>query len=207
MLDALIAECEAGDTLVPSAAYGFWRAVSEGDEIVLLDGAAAKDVARFSLPRQTKHDGLCIADFVRDAGSGETDVIGLQVVTIGARASEVEQERFHADRYRDYLYLHGLGVEMAEAMAEYAHARIRAGLGFGHQDDRDMDKMIRHGYRGARYSFGYPACPNLEDQHMLLDLLGADSIGVSLGEEAQLVPEQSTSAIVLHHPRARYFNI
>jgi 5-methyltetrahydrofolate--homocysteine methyltransferase len=129
------------------------------------------------------------------------------VVTVGARASEAERDLFLADRYRDYLYLHGLGVELAEAMAEYVHGRIRTELGFGHQDDRDMGKMIRHGYRGARYSFGYPACPNLEDQAQLLDLLGAVRIGVAIGEEAQLHPEQSTSALVLHHPQARYFNI
>ena len=207
MLDGLIAEYEAAETLLPSAAYGFWRAVSEGDDVVLLDESGAKSMARFSLPRQAKADGLCIADFVRDGSSGETDIIGLQVVTVGARTTEVESDLFLADRYRDYLYLHGLGVELTEAMAEYVHARIRTELGFGHEDDREMGKMIRHGYRGARYSFGYPACPNLEDQAQLLDLLGAVRIGVAIGEEAQLHPEQSTSALVLHHPQARYFNI
>jgi 5-methyltetrahydrofolate--homocysteine methyltransferase len=207
MLDNLIAEHEAAEVLQPSAAYGFWRAVSEGDDLVLLDETGANSMARFSLPRQAKADGLCIADFVRDGSSGETDIVGLQVVTVGSRASEAEQLLFNTDRYRDYLYLHGLGVELTEAMAEYVHARIRTDLGFGHQDDRDMGKMIRHGYRGARYSFGYPACPNLEDQAQLLDLLNAVRIGVALGEEAQLHPEQSTSALVLHHPQARYFNI
>ncbi len=207
LLDSLIAQYEAAETLLPSAAYGFWRAVSEGDDLVLLDESGAKSMARFSLPRQAKADGLCIADFVRDAASGESDIVGMQVVTVGARASEAERDLFLADRYRDYLYLHGLGVELAEAMAEYVHGRIRTELGFGHQDDRDMGKMIRHGYRGARYSFGYPACPNLEDQAQLLDLLGAVRIGVAIGEEAQLHPEQSTSALVLHHPQARYFNI
>ena len=208
ILEALIEECAERDVLVPSGVYGLWPAVSEGDDLVLLaPGDSAREVARFSLPRQKRDDGICVADFVRDADSGETDVVGLQAVTVGARASDVEREHFAADRYRDYLYLHGLGVEMAEAMAEYTHKRIREDLGFGHTDARDMDKLIRHGYRGARYSFGFPACPNLEDQDQLLRLLGAERVGIRLGEEAQLDPEQSTSAIVLHHPRARYFTL
>ncbi len=208
MLDALIARCADEDILVPSAAFGLWPAVAEGDDLVLLaPGDLAREAARFSLPRQNRPDGLCIADFVRDADSGETDVVGLQAVTVGARASEVEREYFAADRYRDYLYLHGLGVEIAEAMAEYVHKRIRDDLGFGHQDARGMDRVIRHGYRGARYSFGFPACPNLEDQEQLLALVGAEAVGIRLGEEAQLDPEQSTSALVLHHPRARYFTV
>jgi 5-methyltetrahydrofolate--homocysteine methyltransferase len=207
LLDSLIAKHEANEIFLPSAVYGFWRAVSEGDDLVLLDESGTDSIARFPLPRQAKVDGLCIADFVCDASSGQSDIVGLQVVTVGNRTSEAERELFLANRYRDYLYLHGLGVELTEAMAEYVHARIRTELGFGHQDDRDMGKMIRHGYRGARYSFGYPACPNLEDQAQLLDLLGAVRIGVTIGDEAQLHPEQSTSALVLHHPQARYFNI
>ncbi|MBD0274989.1 MAG: hypothetical protein ICV73_24070, partial [Acetobacteraceae bacterium] len=114
---------------------------------------------------------------------------------------------FEDNRYQDYLYLHGLSVEMAEAMAEYVHKRIRAEWGFGAEDDRDMDRMLQQGYRGGRYSFGYPACPRLEDQEPLLKLLGAERVGVSLSDEWQLHPEQSTSAIVLHHPRAKYFSV
>jgi 5-methyltetrahydrofolate--homocysteine methyltransferase len=134
-------------------------------------------------------------------------VIGLQVVTMGQRASEVAREWFADNRYQDYLYLHGLSVEMAEALAEYMHKRIRAELGFAAEDDRDMDKMLKQGYRGSRYSFGYPACPNLDDQKQLLELLGADRIGVALSDEGQLHPEQSTSAIVCHHPQAKYFSV
>ena len=208
MLEALIERCAAEDILTPSAAWGLWPAVGDGDDLVLLSpDDRSREAARFTLPRQKGREGLCIADFVRDAEAGEPDVVGLQAVTVGARASAVEREYFAADRYRDYLYLHGLGVEMAEAMAEYTHKRIREELGFGHEDARDMDKLIRHGYRGARYSFGFPACPRLEDQERLLDLLGAEAIGVRLGEEAQLEPEQSTSALVIHHPRARYFTV
>jgi 5-methyltetrahydrofolate--homocysteine methyltransferase len=114
---------------------------------------------------------------------------------------------FAQNRYQDYVRLHGLGVELAEALAEYVHARIRAELGFGHEDAREMRELLKQGYRGSRYSFGYPACPNLADQRALLELLGAERIGVELGEEDQLWPEQSTSAIVLHHPQARYFSV
>jgi 5-methyltetrahydrofolate--homocysteine methyltransferase len=151
------------DILVPQAVYGYWPANGEGDEVVLYDPeTATREVARFALPRQDREGGLCIADFLRDAASGRRDVIGLQVVTVGQRASDVAREWFAEDRYQDYLYLHGLGVELAEALAEYLHKRIRAELGFGHEDARDQAKLLQQGYRGSRYSFGYPACPHLE---------------------------------------------
>ena len=126
---------------------------------------------------------------------------------MGQHASEVACDWFGADRYQDYVRLHGLGVELAEAMAEYVHARIRAELGFAGEDAREMSQLIKQGYRGSRYSFGYPACPRLADQIPLLELLGANRIGVEISDEWQLHPEQSTSAIVLHHPQARYFNV
>src|SRR5262244_2047233 len=125
-------------------------------------------VRRCPFPRQNKDGGLCIADFFRDVAEGPRDVIGLQVVTMGRRASEAARRWFADNRYQDYLYLHGLGVEMAEALAEYVHKRIRAELGFGHEDARDKDRLLQQGYRGSRYSFGYPACPKLEDQTQLL---------------------------------------
>jgi 5-methyltetrahydrofolate--homocysteine methyltransferase len=126
---------------------------------------------------------------------------------VGQRASEVALEWFHADKYQDYLYLHGFGVEMAEALAEYVHKRIRAELGFAAEDARDMERLIKQGYHGARYSFGYPACPDLADQAKLLDLLDAKHIGITMGESDQLHPEQSTTALVVHHPQARYFTV
>jgi len=147
------------------------------------------------------------ADFFRDVSSNERDVIGLQVVTMGHKASETARQWFAQDRYQDYLYLHGLGVEMTEALAEYVHKRVRAELGFAGDDARDVDDLLAQGYRGSRYSFGYPACPNLADQRQLLDLLGADRIGITLSEGDQLEPEQSTSAIVVHHPQAKYFSV
>ncbi len=134
-------------------------------------------------------------------------MIGLQVVTVGQKASDTARVWFEDNRYQDYLYLHGLSVEMAEAMAEYTHKRIRAECGFAGEDDRDMDKMLSQSYRGSRYSFGYPACPRLEDQAPLLRLLGAERIGVEISDEWQLHPEQSTSAIVVLNPRAKYFSV
>jgi hypothetical protein len=128
-------------------------------------------------------------------------------VTAGQKVADVARDWFAANRYQDYLYLHGLGVEIAESLAEFIHKRIRSELGFGHEDDRDVKKLLKQGYRGSRYSFGYPAVPRLEDQKLLLELLGADRIGIELSEEFQLHPEQSTSAIVVHHPQAKYFNI
>jgi 5-methyltetrahydrofolate--homocysteine methyltransferase len=198
---------EGEDILRPQAAYGYWRAAGDGNDIVLFGEDGNTEVARFALPRQNRDDGLCIADFLRDIGDDRRDVIGLQVVTMGGRASDVAREWFAANRYQDYLYLHGLSVEMAEALAEYIHKRIRAELGFAAEEPRDMHALLQQGYRGSRYSFGYPACPNLADQRQLLALLRAEEIGVALSEEDQLDPEQSTSAIVVTHPQAKYFSV
>jgi 5-methyltetrahydrofolate--homocysteine methyltransferase len=192
--------------LKPQAIYGYWKCAGQGNDLILFEEDGTTEAARFTLPRQPREDGECIADFVTDIDDGR-DVIGLQVVTVGQKASDVAREWFEDNRYQDYLYLHGLSVEMAEAMAEYAHKRIRTEWGFAGQDDRDIEKMLSQGYRGGRYSFGYPACPRLEDQAPLLRLLGAERIGVSISDEWQLHPEQSTSAIVLHHPRAKYFSV
>jgi 5-methyltetrahydrofolate--homocysteine methyltransferase len=199
--------CEAGKILKPQAIYGYWKAAGQGNDLLLFDEDGTTEVARFALPRQPKEDGECIADFFRDVDDEQRDVIGLQVVTVGQRASEVAREWFEENRYQDYLYLHGISVEMAEALAEYTHKRIRAELGFAGEDDRDMEKMLSQSYRGSRYSFGYPACPNVEDQDKLLALLGAERIGVSLSDEYQLHPEQSTSAIVVLNPKAKYFSV
>ncbi len=207
VLKRMLAIAEAEDILHPAAAYGYWKAAGQGNDLVLFDTDGRTELARFTLPRQPKDDGACIADFVRDIDDAERDVIGLQVVTMGARASEVTRAWFEDNRYQDYLYLHGLSVEMAEAMAEYVHKRIRAELGFAAEDDREMEKMLAQGYRGSRYSFGYPACPRLEDQAPILRLLGAERIGVTLSDEFQLDPEQSTSALVVLNKRAKYFSV
>jgi 5-methyltetrahydrofolate--homocysteine methyltransferase len=195
------------DILVPQATYGFWKCAADGNDVILFADDGASEVARFTFPRQNKDGGLCIADFFRDVGDNERDVIGLQAVTMGPRAAGVAREWFGENRYQDYLYLHGLSVEMAEAMAEYTHKRIRAELGFVADEARDIEALLQQGYRGSRYSFGYPACPNLADQRRLLALLNAEEIGLSLTEEDQLDPEQSTSAIVVTHPQAKYFSV
>ena len=212
ILNRLLAECEASDILQPKAAYGYFKCASEGNSILIFDEGGAKQIGQLDLPRQDKDGGICVADFFRDVdycgkNGGERDVLAMQVVTAGQKVADVAREWFAENRYQDYLYLHGLGVEIAESMAEYIHKKIRAELGFGHDDDRDMKKLLKQGYRGSRYSFGYPACPRLEDQKLLLSLLDAEKIGVELSEEFQLHPEQSTSAIVVHHPQAKYFNL
>ncbi len=199
--------CEEQDILKPQAAYGYWKAAGQGNDLVIFDPDGTTEVARFSLPRQPKENGECIADFFRDIEDVERDVIALQVVTVGQKASDTARVWFEDNRYQDYLYLHGLSVEMAEALSEYVHKRIRAELGFAGEDDRDMEKMLAQGYRGSRYSFGYPACPRLEDQVPILSMLHAERIGISLSDEFQLHPEQSTSAIVVLNPRAKYFSV
>lgn len=197
------------DILIPQAAYGYWKAAGEGDDLVLFDEDGETEIARFALPRQADGDRKCIADYVLDItqGPANRDVVALQVVTMGQNASDIARDWFGEDRYQDYLYLHGLGVEMAEAMAEYTHKRIRAELGFAAEESRDLEKLLQQEYRGSRYAFGYPACPKVEDQSMILDLLGADRIGIELSDEFQLHPEQSTSAIVLLHKDAKYFSV
>jgi 5-methyltetrahydrofolate--homocysteine methyltransferase len=207
VMKRMLAICEADNILRPQAAYGYWKAAGQGNELIVFEQDGSTELCRFNLPRQPKEDGECIADFFRDVDDAERDVIGLQVVTVGQKASDTARVWFEDNRYQDYLYLHGLSVEMAEAMAEYVHKRIRAELGFSGEDDRDIEKMLAQGYRGSRYSFGYPACPKLEDQAPLLRLLDAERIGVSLSDEWQLHPEQSTSAIVVLNPHAKYFSV
>ena len=204
---AMLKRCEQEGILEAKAAYGYWPAASDGDSLVVFTADGSAEAARFAFPRQAKEGGLSIADFFRPNTDPVRDVVGLQVVTMGARASEVARQWFAADKYQDYLYLHGLSVEMTEALAEYVHKRIRSELGFAAEDAAEMDRLLKQSYRGSRYSFGYPACPRLEDQAPLLALLGADRLGVSLSESFELDPEQSTSAIVTLHPQAKYFSV
>jgi 5-methyltetrahydrofolate--homocysteine methyltransferase len=198
------------DSLVePAVVYGYWPCHSEGETLILGDpDDPAREITRFTFPRQTRERHLCLADFFRDADEAAElgpDVIGLQLVTMGSAVSRATAELFAANAYRDYLELHGLSVQLTEALAEYWHARVRAELKLG--GDGDVDAMIRdQAYRGSRYSFGYPACPDLADRSKLVALLRPERIGVELSEELQLHPEQSTDAIVLHHPEAKYFN-
>ncbi|MFI1202112.1 methionine synthase [Streptomyces sp. NPDC020883] len=191
--------------LEAAVVHGYFPCVSKGDDLILLheDGT---ERTRFTFPRQRRGRRLCLADFFRPEESGETDVVGLQVVTVGSRIGEATAGLFEANSYRDYLELHGLSVQLAEALAEYWHARVRGELGYGGEDPADVEDMFALKYRGARFSLGYGACPDLEDRAKIADLLRPERIGVQLSEEFQLHPEQSTDAIVIHHPEAKYFN-
>ncbi|KAB8162479.1 methionine synthase [Streptomyces sp. 3MP-14] len=194
------------DNLLQAAVvYGYFPCRAEGDDLVILDEEGAERT-RFTFPRQRRGRRLCLADFFRPAESGETDVVALQTVTIGPKVSEATAELFAADAYRDYLELHGLSVQLAEALAEYWHSRVRSELGIAQADPTELSGMFRTEYQGCRYSLGYPACPDLEDRAKIAELLDSERIGVTLSEEFQLDPEQSTDAIVVHHPEANYFN-
>lgn len=196
---------QSNNLLEAAVVYGYFPCVSKGEDVILLheDGS---ERTRFTFPRQRRGRRLCLADFFRPEESGEIDVIGLQIVTVGSRIGEATAELFAANSYRDYLELHGLSVQLAEALAEYWHARVRSELGFAGEDPADVEDMFALKYRGARFSLGYGACPDLEDRAKIADLLQPERIGVHLSEEFQLHPEQSTDAIVIHHPEAKYFN-
>ncbi|WP_331722372.1 methionine synthase [Streptomyces canus] len=192
--------------LEAAVVYGWFPCVSKGDDLIVLD-AAGGERTRFSFPRQQRGRRLCLADFHRAEDSGEIDAVALQVVTVGSRIGEETAKLFAADAYRDYLELHGLSVQLAEALAEYWHARVRAEWGIaGASEPSGIEGMLRTEYQGCRYSLGYPACPDLEDRAKIVALLRPERIGVELSEEYQLHPEQTTDAIVVHHPQASYFN-
>ncbi|MFF1509465.1 methionine synthase [Streptomyces sp. NPDC058326] len=204
-LRGLLDKLHTENLLEAAVVHGYFPCVSKGDDLIILD-EAGNERTRFTFPRQRRGRRLCLADFFRPEESGETDVVGLQVVTVGSRIGEATAELFASDSYRDYLELHGLSVQLAEALAEYWHARVRAELGFAGEDPAHVQDMFDLKYRGARFSLGYGACPDLEDRAKIAELLRPERIGVHLSEEFQLHPEQSTDAIVIHHPEAKYFN-
>jgi 5-methyltetrahydrofolate--homocysteine methyltransferase len=191
--------------LEAGVAYGYFPAVSEGDDLVILDSGGGER-ERFTFPRQRHDRHLCLADFFRPRACGETDVVGFQLVTVGSKISQATAELFAKDAYRDYLELHGLSVQLAEALAEYWHGRVRAETGLAGFDPPGLDGILKVDYRGCRYSFGYPACPDLEDRAKVVRLLKPERIGVTLSEEFQLAPEQSTDALITFHPEAGYFS-
>jgi 5-methyltetrahydrofolate--homocysteine methyltransferase len=212
--------------LEPKVVYGYFPVQSDGDDLIvyhteefvgcdcgkhgpgkLQPTAPAREWLRFSFPRQNTKRRLCIADFFRGKSTGEFDVLGVQLVTVGDRAAELAQELFKANKYQDYLFLHGFGVESAEGLAELWHKRMRQELGYGSEDAPKISQLFQQGYRGSRFSFGYGACPSLEDRTKIIELLKPESIGVVLSENYMLVPEQSTDAIVVHHPQAKYFDV
>jgi 5-methyltetrahydrofolate--homocysteine methyltransferase len=192
--------------LQAAVVYGYFRCASDGNDLIVMS-EAGEELERFSFPRQRRDDRLCLADFFRPVSSGQTDVVAFQLATMGSRVAEATGELFAANAYREYLELHGLSVQLTEALAEYWHARVRAELGIAAADPGDLDGFFSVKYQGARYSFGYPACPDLGDRAKIARLLAPERIGVELSEEMQLHPEQSTDAIVVHHPQARYFSV
>ncbi|WP_458077529.1 methionine synthase [Streptomyces sp. EMB26] len=204
-LRGLLDRLQTENLLEAAVVHGYFPCVSKDDDLILLD-EAGNERTRFTFPRQRRGRRLCLADFFRPEESGETDVVGLQVVTVGSRIGEETARLFEAGAYRDYLELHGLSVQLAEALAEYWHARVRTELGIAADDPRSLDGMLRTEYQGCRYSLGYPACPDLADRAKIAHLLRPQRIGVHLSEEFQLHPEQSTDALVVHHPEANYFN-
>ncbi|ANS64097.1 methionine synthase [Streptomyces lincolnensis] len=204
-LRGLLDKLQTENLLEAAVVYGYFPCVSKDDDLIILD-EEGNERTRFTFPRQRRGRRLCLADFFRPEESGQTDVVGLQVVTVGSRIGEETAKLFESNAYRDYLELHGLSVQLAEALAEYWHARVRSELGYAGEDPNEIEDMFALKYRGARFSLGYGACPNLEDRAKIADLLRPERIGVQLSEEFQLHPEQSTDAIVIHHPEAKYFN-
>ena len=200
--------CVSESLLTPRAVYGYFPVGRDGNALRVFDPAGTTELGRFDLPRQRSGNRYCIADFYNDLSktNGPSDVLPMQAVTMGEKASEVAQRLFKADQYSDYLYFHGLAVQMAEAMAEWVHARIRRELGFADPTEMPLRDVLAQRYRGSRYSFGYPACPNVADSRQQLDWLEADRIGLSMDASDQLSPEQSTTALVAIHSKARYFS-
>ncbi len=194
--------------LQPEVVYGYWPVNADGDDLVVWhpDAPLDKEVARFAFPRQVRGRFLCLSDFYREVDTGEPDVLAIQCVTVGSRMSEVTAQLYEQERYQEYLFAHGFGVEMAEALAELWHRRVREELGIADADAPTVGEWFRQGYRGSRYSFGYPACPDLGMQVTLSELIDFDRIGVHLTDQHMLEPEQSTSALIAHHPEAKYFN-
>jgi 5-methyltetrahydrofolate--homocysteine methyltransferase len=226
MFEEMVLQAIGEGWLEPAVVYGYWPVASDKNDLIVFDPESGQELFRFNFPRQmganSRH--LCIADFFRPRfaepigdeqawfppaawENGARDVLAAQVVTMGRKVSEVAQKLFQSDAYQDYLYLHGFSVEMAEALAEYWHKRIRQQLDIAQDDATSLEELFRQGYQGSRYSFGYPACPRLEDQKYLQELLKWQEVGIELSEEYQLIPEQSTSAIIVHHPKAKYFNL
>jgi 5-methyltetrahydrofolate--homocysteine methyltransferase len=211
--------------LIPKVVYGYFPAQSERNDVIIykpknlpeeklyeewnidINNCELEEYVRFTFPRQVNKRNLCISDFVLPVESGKYDVVAFHIVTVGEQATEHSKFLYSSDNYSEYLFFHGLSVETAEALAEYWHKKIREELKIDYADAKDIKKLFQQGYRGSRYSFGYPACPNLEDQVKLFKLLKPERIGVTLTDGFQMVPEQSTSAIIIHHPEAKYFTI
>jgi 5-methyltetrahydrofolate--homocysteine methyltransferase len=200
--------CLTENILRPAAVYGFFPAASDGDVLTVYHDDRRTPRATFAFPRQDHGEFLCLSDYVAPLKDGSAfDHVAFSAVTMGREVSKIAHDWYEAGKYQDYLYLHGLGVEAAEALAELVHQQVRAEWGIGKDDATDVRKLFKKHYRGCRYSFGYPACPSLEDQASLFKLIDPTRVGLTLSEQFQLEPEQSTTALVLHHPAAKYFTV
>ncbi|MGB3135779.1 MAG: vitamin B12 dependent-methionine synthase activation domain-containing protein, partial [Nodosilinea sp.] len=221
ILDEWKARILSENLLHPQLIYGYFPCLAEGNSLHIYDPSIVENpdvrvnghlplpVATFTFPRQKSLRRLCIADFFlpkNQAEPGEFDVFPMQAVTVGEVATEFAQGLFKADQYTDYLYYYGLSVQIAEALAEWCHTRIRQELGYGELEPATLREVLQQRYQGSRYSFGYPACPNMADHPVQLELLKAEQIGMTIDESEQLYPEQSTTAIVAYHPAAKYFS-
>jgi 5-methyltetrahydrofolate--homocysteine methyltransferase len=198
---------ELAHILQPRVKWGYFPCASNGNDLIVYHEDGKAERQRFTFPRQRDGRRLCLADFFIPEEARIRDVVGFTIVTVGEAVSRLEQKLFKEGNYQDYLHVHGMGVESAEALAEYWHIRVRHELGIADQEPKEKKLLFSAKYHGARYSFGYPACPNLEDQAKLFELLTPQTIGIELTEEFMLTPEQSTSAIIVHHPEAKYFNV
>lgn len=208
-LRVLLNEVQSKGWLNAAVVYGYFPCYSEGNDLVVVHHEGefkGNERVRFTFPRQSRDRRLCLADFFRSKDSGQLDVVSFQFVTMGQSISDAISRLFDANLYREYLELHGLSVQLTESLTEHWHARTREELNINQSDSRDLKEIFDQGYQGSRYSFGYPACPDLEQQTQICELLDPSRIGITLSEEFQLHPEQSTSSIVVHHPEAKYFN-
>jgi len=212
----LVERCRQQGLAAPQAVYGYWPGNSDHDELLIFGPPSGtidrpehhrEVIARFRFPRQRKHPYWCLADFWRPIQDGIVDVVAASLVTVGSHFGAAARQLFQQGQYQQYVFMHGLGAELAEALAEYTHRRVRLELGVAGLDAPEPAKLFRQGYQGSRYSFGYPACPDLEDQAHLLRMLGAERVGVRLTETCQLDPEYSTTALITYHPAARYFSV
>ena len=207
ILQKWLARAKDDQLLHPAVAYGYFPCGRDGNAVVVFNPEGGAELGRFDVPRQRSGNRYCIADFFQDLKEGQPcDVLPMQAVTMGEEASRFSQELFRKDAYSDYLFFHGLAVQMAEALAEWTHARIRRECGFSDPDGMPLRDIFAQRYRGSRYSFGYPACPNVADSRQQLEWLQADRIGLTMDESDQLHPEQSTTALVALHSNARYFS-
>jgi 5-methyltetrahydrofolate--homocysteine methyltransferase len=208
-LRSLLNDVQSNGWLNAAVVYGYFPCYSDGNDLVVLHHEGhmkGEERVRFTFPRQSRDRRLCLSDFFRSKQSGEIDIVSFQFITMGQSISDAISKLFNANLYREYLELHGLSVQLTESLTEHWHSRVREELKIDGSDSKDLKAIFDQGYQGSRYSFGYPACPDLEQQIQMCELLEPERIGISLSEEFQLHPEQSTSSIVLHHPEAKYFN-